>query len=370
VSDTRTHSRFLATLAGDEAGPTPVWLMRQAGRYLPEYRDLKDRYGFWAMVQNPRLAAEVTLQPLRRFPLDAAILFSDIMTPLPATGVRIEFSPGPVVAHPIRTPADVAALRLPDSHEIAPFVAEAIALVRSATDTPLIGFAGAPLTLAAYLVQGSGGGDLVAFRTWLHAQPRAATALLDLLTELTIRYLLVQVEAGAQVVQLFDSWAGVHDTETYRAVGAPYVRRVLDALADSGVPRIYLAVGAAHLYPQLARLPVEALSIDWRTPLNQARKVLGPTMALQGNLDPAILLAPPEVVVAATRRVLRQGRGGPHVFNLGHGVLPGTPMDSVARLVDAVHAVDRDRLPAADQEQTDQDQTDRHQTDHEREDES
>jgi uroporphyrinogen decarboxylase len=334
------HSRFLAAAAGADTDTAPVWLMRQAGRYLPEYRDIKDRYGFWQMVRTPELAAEVTLQPLQRFPLDAAILFSDIMTPLPPMGVTIEFDPGPVVAAPVTSSADVAALALPEQDEIAPFVAEAIRMIASATSTPIIGFAGAPLTLAAYLVQGSGGGDYAAFRSWLRAERQAATELLDVLTEVTIRYLRMQIDAGVHAVQLFDSWAGIHDTETYRTYGAPYVRRALDALEGLGVPRIYLAVGASHLYPQLAELPAEVLSIDWRVPLDQARAILG-AKALQGNLDPAVLFAPPDVLTGEVERTLRAGLGGPHVFNLGHGVLPGTPVDSIARLVDVVHAVSR-----------------------------
>jgi uroporphyrinogen decarboxylase len=334
------HSQFLAAAAGADTDTAPVWLMRQAGRYLPEYRDLKDRYGFWQMVRTPELAAEVTLQPLRRFPMDAAILFSDIMTPLPPMGVAIEFDPGPVITAPVTTSADVAALVLPEQEETAPFVAEAIKMIASATKTPLLGLAGAPLTLAAYLVQGSGGGDYAAFRGWLRAEPQAAADLLDVLTEVTIRYLSMQIDAGVHAVQLFDSWAGVHDTETYRAYGAPYVRRVLDALERPGTPRIYLAVGASHLYPQLAELPAEVLSIDWRVPLDQARAILG-AKALQGNLDPAVLFAPPDVLIAEVERTLRSGLGGPHVFNLGHGVLPGTPIDSIARLVDTVHAVSR-----------------------------
>lgn len=338
VSETR--SPFLDAASGRDTGTAPVWLMRQAGRYLPEYQELKMRYGFWTMVSTPEIAAEVTLQPLRRFALDAAILFSDIMTPLPAMGVQIEFGPGPQLASPLATPADVAGLVLPEQDEIAPFVADAIRLIRRSTSTPLIGFAGAPLTLAAYLVQGSGGNDYVAFRVWLRSQPQAARDLLDVLTEMTIRYLRMQVDAGVQAVQLFDSWAGIHDTETYRRYGAPYLRRVLAALDGLGVPRIYLAVGASHLYPQVAQLPAEALSIDWRTPLDRARPVLG-GKTLQGNLDPAVLLAPGDVVVAETQRVLRAGLGGPHVFNLGHGVLPGTPIDNVARVVDTVHTFDR-----------------------------
>jgi uroporphyrinogen decarboxylase len=338
--DPAVSDRFLRACRREPVDRTPVWFMRQAGRYLPEYRAIKELSSFWEMVRTPELAAEVTLQPLERFALDAAILFSDIMTPLPAMGVPVEFVPGPRVAEPVRTVADVAALRVPVDDEIAPFVAEAIKLVRAGTERPLIGFAGAPLTLAAYLVQGSGGGDYPAFRAWLRTDPVAAERLMEVLAEVTGRYLRMQISAGAQAVQVFDSWAGIHDTAAYARFGVPYLRRVLDAIAGCGVPRIYLAVGAAHLYPQIATLPVEMVSVDWRTGLADVRAALG-DVALQGNLDPAMLLAPPDVVAAEAERILRAGLGGAHVFNLGHGVLPTTPIDTVARLVDTVHAFSR-----------------------------
>ncbi|MFC4907001.1 uroporphyrinogen decarboxylase [Actinomadura gamaensis] len=335
-TEVRARTLFLDTargLAGDRA---PVWLMRQAGRYLPEYRALKERHAFWEMCRTPEIAAEVTLQPLRRFPLDAAIIFSDIMTPLPPMGVPVDFAPGPVIRSPLRSAADVARLATPGGDEVAPFVGEAIRLVRAEAEVPVIGFAGAPLTVAGYAVQGAGSSDYAEFRAWLHREPRAAHDLLDKLADVTTGYLRMQIEAGAEAVQLFDSWAGVHDRRGYATFGMPYARRVLDGLADTGVPRVYLAVGAAHLYPQIARLPAEVVSVDWRQPLDAVRAAL-PGKVLQGNLDPAVLLAEPGDLLAAARRVLREGQGGPHVFNLGHGVLQGTPPDNVARLVDLVH---------------------------------
>lgn len=337
----RAARPFLAAAHGASTTRAPVWLMRQAGRYLPEYRALKERHGFWEMCRTPDIAAEVTLQPLRRFPLDAGIIFSDIMTPLPPMGIPVDFAPGPVVRTPVRTADDVARLDVPDAEEVAPFVADAIRLVKAETDVPLIGFAGAPLTVAGYAVQGGGSADYAAFRTWLHREPQAAHALLDKLADVTTGYLRSQIAAGADAVQLFDSWAGVHDRRTYATFGMPYVRRVLDGLADTGVPRIYLAVGASHLYSQIARLPAEVISVDWRQPLDAARAAL-PDRTLQGNLDPTVLFADAETVLDAGRRVLREGLGGPHIFNLGHGVLPGTPTDNVARLIDLVHEFDRE----------------------------
>jgi uroporphyrinogen decarboxylase len=200
-------SSFLSAAWGADTPTAPIWLMRQAGRYLPEYRKLKERYGFWRMCRTPEIAAEVTLQPVRRFPLDAAILFNDIMTPLPPMGVDIDFDPGPVIRRPVRTPEAVRRLRVPACDEVAPFVADAIRLVRPACPVPLIGFAGAPLTLAAYLVQGGGSADYLEFRTWLLRNPGVARELLDKLTDVTIGYLRMQVGAGAQAIQIFDSWA-------------------------------------------------------------------------------------------------------------------------------------------------------------------
>lgn len=336
-------SLFLRAAWGEDTPQAPIWLMRQAGRYLPEYRAIKARASFWEMVRTPELAAEVTLQPLRRFPLDAAILFSDIMTPLPAMGVPIEFNPGPVVAEPLRTQAQIEALRLPEAQEIAPYVAQAIRLVRrelTGKAVALIGFGGAPLTLATYLVQGSGSKDYEDFRAFLRQEPTLAHRLLERLTELSIRYLRMQVEAGAQAIQLFDSWAGLHDLEAYRTFGLPYNQAVLSALANLNVPRIYLAVGAAHLYPALAQLSCEAVSVDWRMSLAQVRPFF-PTHTLQGNLDPAILLAPPAVITQEAHKVLRAGRGGAHIFNLGHGVIRTTPPEHVAHLVEVVHQFNR-----------------------------
>ena len=325
---------------GADTPTAPIWLMRQAGRYLPEYRKLKERYGFWRMCRTPEIAAEVTVQPVRRFPLDAAILFNDIMTPLPPMGVDIDFDPGPVIRQPIRTLQAVRRLRVPASDEVAPFVADAIRQVRQACAVPLIGFAGAPLTLAAYLVQGGGSADYLEFRTWLVRNPGLARKLLDKLTEVTIGYLRMQVEAGAQAIQIFDSWAGIHHERGYAAFGLPYAARALDALGGLGVPRIYLAVGASHLYPQIATLPAEVVSVDWRYGLKRCRLAM-PGKVIQGNLDPAVLLVGDQVIGAAAVRLLRDGLGGAHIFNLGHGVLPTTPPDAVARLVDTVHRFSR-----------------------------
>jgi uroporphyrinogen decarboxylase len=334
-------SLFLRALRGEDTPRAPIWIMRQAGRYLAEYRELKARHGFWTLARTPELAAEVTLQPLRRFGMDAAIVFSDIMTPLPALGLDLEFEPGPVLERPVRSAADVERLRVPSPDDIAPFLVDAIRLLRRELgETPLIGFAGAPLTLATYAVEGSGSKDFQTFRAFLRREPALADTLLDKLTDLTIGYLQAQVAAGAQAVQLFDSWAGVHDLTTYRRFGAPAAERVLAALAATGVPRIYIAVGAQQLYPAIAGLPLEAVSVDWRLPLSACRRAL-PGLTLQGNLDPAALLGDPGSLAAEATTVLREGLGGAHVFNLGHGIFKETDPDMVARLVDVVKGFDR-----------------------------
>jgi len=315
--------------------------MRQAGRYLPEYRALRERHGFLEMVRTPELACEATLQPLRRFPLDAAILFSDIMTPIEALGIEVAFAPGPVIAEPLRSHAAIERLRVRDG-EVAPFVADALRLVREELrdDAALIGFAGAPLTLAAYLIEGRGSKEFEHFRGFVRSEPAALHLLLERLTEMTIRYLRMQIAAGAAAVQLFDSWAGLHDLATYREFGVPYARRILDALADSGAARIFFALGASHLLEAIAELPAEVVGVDWRTDLRVARASVG-ERALQGNLDPAILLAPLDVVAREAGRVLEAGRGGAHIFNLGHGIWQTTPTDTVAHLVDVVHTIAR-----------------------------
>lgn len=336
-------SLFLRALRGEDTDRAPIWLMRQAGRHLAEYRQLKEKHTFWELVRTPELATLVTLQPVRRYGMDAAILFSDIMTPLPALGIEVEFKPGPVLANPIRTAAQVEALHLPEAQVIAPFVSETLRNLREESPVPVIGFAAAPLTLATYAIEGSGSKDYATFRSFLRREPMVAHALLELLTEVTIRYLRMQVDSGAAAVQIFDSWAGLHDGPTFREFGLPYLRRVLQAVQ---APGIYMGLNTAHLAEQLAELPVNALSVDWRLPLSYWRGVL-PGRTLQGNLDPAQLLAPAASLTAAAQAVLREGLGGPHIFNLGHGVIPTTDPGSVELLVDTVRQFDR-RVAFAD----------------------
>ncbi len=333
-------SLFLDAAWGKFTERAPVWMMRQAGRYLPEYRAIKEKSSFWEMCRTPELACEITLQPVRRLGVDAAILFQDIMTPLPPMGIDISFNPGPVIKEPLRSPTQIEALRLPEKAEIAPFVAEAIKLIRQESPVPLIGFGGAPLTLATYLIQGGGSKDYAEFRQFLRYDPQAAHALLDKLTELSIRYLSMQVEAGAEAIQLFDSWAGLHSAPMYAEFAKPYNQRIFAALAAYKVPRLYIAVEAAHLYPEINQLDCEVVSIDWRLPIYQVRSQLA-EKTIQGNLDPAILLAPKEVITQETKRVLEEGLGGAHIFNLGHGIFRQTDPDHAKHMIDTVKSFDR-----------------------------
>lgn len=331
---------FLAAAKGQDTPRAPIWIMRQAGRYLPEYMKIKEKHSFWEMARTPDLACEITLQPIRRFGMDAAILFQDIMTPLPPMGVKIDFAPGPVFSEPIRSVKAIDTLRVPEKDQIAPYVAEAIKLVRNECPVPLIGFGGAPLTLATYMIQGGGSKDYEAFRGFLRQEPEAAHRLLDKLTEVSIRYLTMQVEAGAEAIQLFDSWAGLHDARMYATFAKPYNQRIFEALASYDIPRLYIAVNALHLYGDIKDLPCEVVSVDWRAPLSTVRPLLG-GKTLQGNLDPAALLAPKESLTQEAKRVLQGGLGGPHIFNLGHGIMRQTNPDQVAHLVEIVKTFDR-----------------------------
>jgi uroporphyrinogen decarboxylase len=334
--------RFLAALRREPVDRPPVWIMRQAGRYLPEYQATRARAGsFLALCTTPELATEVTLQPIRRFALDAAIVFSDILLPLRGLGVRFDFpdSGGPRLAEPLAVPA--AWERLASSFDLEPTecVAAAIRLLRRAlpAGTPLIGFCGAPWTLAAYLVEGGGSKEYAAAKGAALAEPEAFARLLDTLADAMAAYLRLQVEAGAQAVQVFDSWAGVLSAGDYAAIAAPPLRRLLAALSDLEVPRVVYAGGTSHLLPVLADLPCEAVGVDWRTDLGHAGAALR-DKAVQGNLDPAMLLAPPAAVDTAARRMVAGAPRRGYVANLGHGILPGTPIAAAEAFLAAVRA--------------------------------
>ncbi len=339
-STTRELPPFLAACRHKPAAHTPVWIMRQAGRYLPEYRALRAEHDFLTLMRTPELAAEVTLQPIRRFPLDAAILFADIMTPLDALGLGLRFEPGPVLERPIRSRADVDALTWEPAETSVPHVPATIRMVRRELppNVPLIGFAGAPFTLFCYLVEGRGSKGFVRPKAFLHAEPEAAVALLDKLAELTIDYAAAQVRAGAQALMLFDSWVGLLGPDDFRHFALPPVRRILEALGSLGVPRIYFPNQGATLLDAVATLPVEVVGVDWRLPLSRARRILGSKIGVQGNLDPAALFASEAELRRLIDRVLEEAGSEPgHVFNLGHGIESTTDPERVALLIEHVH---------------------------------
>jgi uroporphyrinogen decarboxylase len=329
--------RFLRACRRQPVDATPVWFMRQAGRALPEYRAVRERHGLLDIVRLPELCAEVTLQPVRRLGVDAAIVFADITLPLEGLGVDFEIRPGigPVVARPVRTPGDVARLR---SFEAGPLVAslvEALGLLGRESPVPVIGFAGAPFTLAAYLIEGGPSRRFLEVKRFLHGHPAAWGDLMGRLTDATIAYLVAQAEAGAEALQLFDSWIGALSPEVYRRMVQPHVRRLFAGLP--GVPTIHFGTGTAGLLGDLAAAGGDVIGLDWRIDLDRGWDLVG-ERAVQGNLDPAVAAGPWSAVRAAADDVLARasGRAG-HVFNLGHGVLPETPVDNLRRLVDHVH---------------------------------
>ena len=331
---------FLAACRRQPVPHTPIWIMRQAGRYLPEYRKVREGVDFLTMCRTPDLAVEVTLQPLRRFELDAAILFSDIMIGVQGLGIEVEFNPGPVVASPIRSTEAVAELRSKDPTEYAPFVMETIRILRKElpATVPLIGFAGAPFTLFCYLVEGGGSKTFIEARSFLYSEPEAARLLLDKLADAQIAYLTAQAEAGAQALMLFDSWVGLLGPVQFRAFAQPAVVKIMEALIPLDLPLIYFPNQGSSLLEDVAEIPADVIGIDWRLPLSRARGILGSEKAVQGNLDPAALFAPAEGLKREINTVLAEAGSGPgHIFNLGHGIERTTDPEAVKILVDHVH---------------------------------
>jgi uroporphyrinogen decarboxylase len=318
---------------------TPVWFMRQAGRSLPEYRALRERHGFFELANTPELCAEVTLQPVRRHGVDAAVLFADIITPVLGMGIPVELveGVGPVVERPVASAADVEQLRVPDPEEAFAHVLQAVRIVRRELepDRAVVGFCGGPFTVAGYLVEGKPSRDFLKTKQLMYREPAVWHALLDRLTDTFCGYVAANAAAGADAIQLFDSWVGSLSVADYEEFVAPYSARVLAAV---DVPTIHFGTGTAHLLPAMAAAGGDAIGLDWRVPLDQGWLAAGPEHAVQGNLDPAVLLGPWERVEAAALDVLARAGGRPgHVFNLGHGVLPETNPDDLGRLVGLVH---------------------------------
>jgi len=337
----QVNDRFLRACRSFEVDRTPVWFMRQAGRYLPEYRALRKDLGILEFCRNPERAVEATLQPLRRMEVDAAILFSDIMVPVAEMGVDVRVEPGlgPVVADPFRSPKDVSRLRPPLEVEASvSYVMEAIRVLRKELTVPLIGFAGAPFTLASYLVEGRASRTFERTKALMYGDRRTWHHLMTSLTANVLTYLRAEVEAGVQAVQVFDSWVGTLDPADYAHFVLPHMREIFSGLADLGVPRIHFGVGTAELLTLMRDAGADVVGVDWRILLNDAWERVGFDVGVQGNLDPAVCLAPWEAVELKALAVLRRAAGRPgHIFNLGHGVLPGTPVENLQRLVELVH---------------------------------
>jgi uroporphyrinogen decarboxylase len=339
-SDVLLDSVFLRACRGEPVPHPPVWFMRQAGRALPEYRAVREGIPMLQACTTPELVAEITVQPVRRYGVDAAIIFSDIVVPLKAIGVDLDIVPGvgPVVASPFTTSADVDQLRPLEPADVG-FLDAAVRLaVAELGATPLIGFAGAPFTLASYLVEGGPSREHLKTKALMHSQPALWHQLLDRLASIAVGFLRVQVGAGARAVQLFDSWAGILSPTDYRKYVLPHSARVLAELADLQVPRIHFGVGTGELLALMGEAGADVVGVDWRVPLDIAAQRVGVGHVLQGNLDPAMVFAPWEVIADAAADVIARGRAARgHIFNLGHGVLPSTDPDVLSQLVDFVH---------------------------------
>ena len=339
-------TRFIDACYRRPVDRTPVWFMRQAGRYQASYRALKANHSFLELCRTPELATRVTMAPVEQFDVDAAILFSDILIVVEAMGAPISFPvEGPVLERPVRTAADIDALTIAEPERSLPYVLEAVGQIRRTLDgrVPLIGFAGAPLTLASYLVEGGNSKSYPALRQLLFGEPAQAERLLSKLARSITALLRAQVEAGCQAVQIFDSWGGLLGPEDYRRFCLPHLQQIMEELRPLGVPRIVFGTGMGSLYEQLGETGAEVVGIDWRTSLTEARRRLGPDVALQGNLDPGHMFMPAEDLRRRVGEVLADAGDGPgHIFNLGHGLLPPTPEENVALVIDEVH-----RLTAA-----------------------
>lgn len=334
------NDRFLRACRCESVDATPIWIMRQAGRYLPEYRKLREKHDILTLCKTPALSAQVTLMPLRTFDLDAAILFADIMLPLEGMGVSLEIieSVGPVIEKPIRSLSDVQALRVIDPEEDVPYVLETIRLLLKELKVPLIGFSGAPFTLASYLIEGKPSRDFTNVKRFMYGNPDGWQALMQMLTSVVLEYLKAQIRAGVHAIQLFDSWVGCLSPQDYREYVLPYSQIIFHDLAHMNVPRIHFGVGTATLLELMKEAGGDVIGVDWRIPLDLAWQRIGYDRAIQGNLDPAVLLGPQELIGQRARVILAQadGRSG-HIFNLGHGILQHTPPEHVKYLVDAVH---------------------------------
>jgi uroporphyrinogen decarboxylase len=345
------NDRLIRACRRQKVDRAPVWMMRQAGRYMPEYRALRAKYDFMTMCKTPELAAEVSMQPYEILGVDAVIMFSDILVPVEAMGMKLDIveSKGPVLEDPIRAEAQIEKLIVPDPVETMPFVMETIRLLRKRLDAsaPLIGFAGAPFTLASYMVEGGGTRNYAEIKRMMYREPMTIHRLLDKLADTIILYINAQIEAGAQVVQLFDTWAGELSAADYEEFALPYERKIFERIrrdpegprhSGSTVPAILYVNGCSHILEKMAESGADVLSIDWRIDLAEARRRVGDQVALQGNLDPCELLGTPETIAKSVKEILKKGGGLGHVMNLGHGILPMVPVENARAFIETAKA--------------------------------
>jgi uroporphyrinogen decarboxylase len=340
MSEIEKQYPFLMACRRQPTRYTPIWLMRQAGRYMKEYRALRKKYSFLEMCKTPDIAAQVTLQPIEKFKLDAAIIFSDILIPLGSMGVNFEFAKGegPVFRHPVREMKDIEKLRVIEPEEVS-FLMKAIQMVRRELKgkIPLIGFSGAPFTLASYIIEGGHSRNYILTKGMMYQNRAAWGALMNKISDGLIRYLNAQIRAGAQAVQLFDSWVGCLSPADYEEYVLPYSKKVIDGV-DRSVPLIHFATSNAALLELMKKAGGDVIGVDWRIDIREAWSRLGYEVAIQGNLDPAVLFGPVDLIKREVKRILDRIGGQPgHIFNLGHGILPNTPVENVAALVDVVH---------------------------------
>lgn len=345
---------FVRAARREQTERTPIWFMRQAGRILPEYRALRERWSLIEICRQPELCAEVTLQPVRRMPVDAAVMFADIMLPLIGIGVELDLvdNVGPVVRYPIRDRAGIEALRPIEPEQDVPFVMETARILKRELGgkTAVLGFSGAPFTLASYLIEGKPTRDYAMVKALMYGEPELWHALMARLTSIMIDYLHAKVAAGVDALQLFDSWVGVLSPQDYESYVRPYSQQIFAALAPTGLPFIHFGTNTATLLDQMKDDGGSIIGVDWRIPLDTAWAQIGYDRGIQGNLDPTLLLAPPAVMEAGAADVLRRAAGRPgHIFNLGHGLMPQTPLDNVIRLVDYVHEQSAVSLAGASQ---------------------
>ncbi len=330
---------LLRVLRGEKTERTPVWMMRQAGRYLPQYMKLREKYGFFERVETPALACEITLQPVDIIGVDAAILFSDILVVPQAMGLEVQLieSKGPILPEPIKTALDLNRVRVPDVNETLGYVFDAIKLIKQELNgrVPLIGFAGAPWTILCYMVQGKGSKTFDEAKAFCYTQPELAHQLLQMITDTTIAYLKGQVAAGADTIQIFDSWGGLLSSEDFENISLQYIRQIVTELKDE-VPTIIFAKGAWHSLDAMAATGAHGLGIDWCIKPQTAREFAGPNIVLQGNFDPAKLLSPIPVIQKEVKAMMAAFNGNHHVANLGHGILPNVPVDHARAFVDTV----------------------------------